>query len=85
MEAIKPPHYQIEVSNWKGKTIKCDYFDIGNALGLSLEQFNTLRYMRKKGGYDKQINDTKKAIECLNRHLDNLNRLNNISKKDNLF
>ena len=68
-DPIKPSHYKIEI-----KGVECDYFDIGNALDLSLEQFTALRYFRKKGDVDKQIEDTKKCIECLKRHLEKLEK-----------
>lgn len=73
MEETKPKHYKLTVTNYKGDSIQCDYFDIGNALDLSLEQFTALRYFRVKGDVNKQINDTQKAIECLNRHINQLN------------
>lgn len=72
MEAIKPKHYNIKIKDKNGNFINCDFFDIANGLDLSLEQFTALRYFRKKGGVDKQINDTEKAIQCLERHLDKL-------------
>lgn len=82
MEAIKPQHYQTKVVNRKnGKSVKCDYFDIGNALNLSLEWFTALRYSLIKGDVDKQINDTKKAIECLHSHIDNLKQQKKKKKK----
>ena len=77
MEEIKPKHYKLTVTNKEGEAIQCDYFDIGNALGLTLEQFTALRYFRVKGDLNKQINDTEKAIECLKRHINKLNNYKN--------
>lgn len=79
MEETKPNHYKIKITDRKtNESIKCDYFDIGNALDLSLEQFTALRYFRKKGGIEKQINDTEKAIECLKAHIENLKSPNKL-------
>ena len=71
-ESTKPKHYKIKIGNRLGQSIECDYFDIGYALGLSLEQFTALRYFRKKGDVEKQLNDTEKAIECLEAHIKRL-------------
>jgi len=71
-EAIAPNYYDINITNAKGETINCDVFDIANAMNLSLEQFNTLKYFRVKGNVEKQINDTEKGIKCLERHIDRL-------------
>jgi hypothetical protein len=68
IEAIKPNHYKVTITNNNGESIQCNYFDIARGLGLSLEQFTALRYFRKKGGTEKQINDTEKAIQCLELH-----------------
>ena len=67
-EAIKPNHYKVTITNNNRESIQCNYFDIARGLGLSLEQFTALRYFRKKGGTEKQINDTEKAIQCLELH-----------------
>lgn len=73
LECIKPNHYKVTITNKNGESIQCDYFDIARGLGLSLEQFTALRYFRKKGGTEKQINDTEKAIQCLELHKKTLN------------
>ena len=72
VEEIEPKHYEVLISNKKNESINCDFFDIGNALNLSLEQFTAFRYLRVKGDIHKQINDTEKAIKCLQRYLDKL-------------
>ena len=71
-EEINPKHYSVKITNAKNETIECDFFDIANALNLSLEQCTALRYFRVKGNVAKQINDTEKGIKCLKRHIDKL-------------
>lgn len=61
---IYPQHYQYNI-----KGTLCDLFDIGNAMDLNKEQFTALRYFRKK---ENQIEDTKKAIKCLERLVERL-------------
>lgn len=61
---INPKHYAFNI-----KGTPCDLFDIGNAMDLSKEQFTALRYFRKK---ENQIEDTKKAIKCLERLVERL-------------
>jgi hypothetical protein len=75
-EEIEPKHYLYTIKNKEGEYIECDLFDIANAMNLSNEQFTALRYFRKKGDVNKQINDTDKAIQCLKRHNDNLKTKN---------
>src|SRR5690606_24175813 len=58
-KAINPKHYAFNI-----KGTQCDVFDIANAMGLNIEQSTALRYFRKK---ENQIEDTKKAIKCLQR------------------
>lgn len=69
MDKINPKHYDLILD---GK--KYDYFDIGEAMNLSREQFTALRYLRIKGDKNKQIEDTKKAIKCLQRFIDRLEK-----------
>lgn len=61
---INPKHYSFSI-----KGTHCDLFDIGNAMDLNKEQFTALRYFRKK---ENQIEDTKKAIKCLERLVERL-------------
>lgn len=61
---INPKHYSFNI-----KGTHCDIFDIGNAMDLNKEQFTALRYFRKK---ENQIEDTKKAIKCLERLVERL-------------
>lgn len=61
---INPKHYSFNI-----KGTPCDLFDIGNAMDLNKEQFTALRYFRKK---ENQIEDTKKAIKCLERLVERL-------------
>jgi hypothetical protein len=49
------------------ESVKPNHYKV-TIIGLSLEQFTALRYFRKKGGTEKQINDTEKAIQCLELH-----------------
>lgn len=64
MSPINPKHYSFTI-----KGTPCDLFDIGNAMDLNKEQFTALRYFRKK---ENQIEDTKKAIKCLERLVERL-------------
>jgi hypothetical protein len=64
--AINPKHYAFNI-----KGTQCDVFDIANAMGLNIEQSTALRYFRKK---ENQIEDTKKAIKCLQRLVERLER-----------
>lgn len=63
-DTINPKHYAFNI-----KGARCDVFDIANAMGLDIEQATALRYFRKKKD---PIEDTKKAIKCLERYLDRL-------------
>lgn len=64
-DPINPDHYSFNI-----KGTPCDLFDIINAMGLDIEQATALRYFRKKKD---PIEDTKKAIKCLERYLEKLN------------
>lgn len=64
-DPINPDHYSFNI-----KGTRCDVFDIANAMGLDIEQATALRYFRKKKD---PIEDTKKAIKCLERYLEKLN------------
>ena len=68
LEPTLPNHYKFTITNGQGETIQCNMFDIAHALDLSIEQFTALRYFRKKGDIEKQLNDTDKAIQCLEFH-----------------
>lgn len=61
---INPSHYQYNI-----KSTPCDLFDIGVAMDLNIEQFTALRYFRKK---ENPLEDTKKAIKCLQRLVERL-------------
>ncbi len=65
-KVINPKHYAFNI-----KGTQCDVFDIANAMGLNIEQSTALRYFRKK---ENQIEDTKKAIKCLQRLVERLER-----------
>lgn len=62
MEETKPSYYQLTI-----KGVQCDFFDVIEAMKLSFPLGLALKYFRKKGDVQKQINDLDKCIECIRK------------------
>jgi len=62
MEEIKPTYYQLNI-----KGVQCDFFDVVDAMKLSFPLGLALKYFRKKGDVQKQLNDLDKCIECIKK------------------
>ena len=72
MEQIKPDYYRYTFPT--GET--WDVIDIARAMNLPFTLSLALKYFRKKGNTAKEIEDLKKAVECINREINHLESLN---------
>lgn len=66
-ELTRPDYYRYQL-----KGIEVDVIDIATAMNLPFTLALALKYFRIKGDKQKQINDLEKAIECINRQIQNL-------------
>lgn len=79
MEQIKPKYYELKVVNDNGSLV-FDVFDLINAIEekqrTSCQVASALKYIirLKEETLEKRLNDLDKAIECLKREKERLNR-----------
>ena len=69
-EQIKPDYYQNKFPDGK----IWDVIDIARAMKLPFTLSLALKYFRKKGDVAKEVEDLKKAVECINREIEYLER-----------
>jgi len=62
MEEIQPSYYKFKVPS-----LEIDVMDVARGMNLSFPLALALKYFRKKGGIEKQIEDLDKACECIRR------------------
>ena len=65
-EQIKPDYYRYKFPDGK----KWDVIDISRAMNLPFTLSLALKYFRKKGDKFKEVEDLRKAIECIKREID---------------
>ena len=65
MDVTKPAYYKYQFPDNK----EWDVIDIARAMRLPFTLSLALKYFRKKGDVYKEIEDLKKAIECINREI----------------
>ena len=66
-EQIKPDYYKFTI-----KGVEFDVIDIAKAMELPFTLSLALKYFRKKGNIQKQINDLEKCVTCVQREIDYL-------------